>query len=251
MTPDRFRAAAARQTELERAAGQRVETTGSSYPKLVGSVFGNPTVPTSTGAYFSVHPVDVAGTEGEGSPGTLLVDTSRSLLVYVIGSKAPAAGDYLVCRFVGHRWVAERFAKTPPGVLIPGCPCASVPRTLQMSVSNPNLNNRIFQPATLQYYSPVPPQFSALALGSFAFLSTTSFTDDLSTSPFWYYFTCFQGSYALTRVYPKTGTGQPFRDSIRYRWSVVAPGNSCSPFLLNNGTIYTGGNPACVVTISE
>jgi hypothetical protein len=251
MTLDRLRSLSGFQAGLEQAAGQRVEVPVSPYPKLVGCVFGNPTVPTSTGVYYSMHPVDVGGSEGEGNPGVLSVDTSRSFLAYVIGPKAPVAGDSLACWFLGNRWVAERLSRQATGVFLPGCPCTSVPRTLQVSVSKPNSNGHIFHPATLQYYSPVPSQFSSLALGSFAFLSTTSFTDDFSANPFWYLFGCFQGYYALSRVYPGSSTGPAFRDSVRYKWLIGFTGNTCSPFLLSNGVIFSGGDASCVVTMSE
>ena len=251
MTPDRLRTLADLQTWLARTVDQEFDTTVSPYPKLVGCVFGNPQVPTSTGVYFSVNPVDITGLETEGEPGIESVDTSRSLLTYVVGSKVPVAGDYLICSFTGNRWVAERMAKQPTGVFIPGCPCVSIPQTLHMSVSKPTSNYGIFQNCSLQLFNPVPSQFTMLSLGTFAFLSTTSFTDQFSTNPFWYYFSCYQGYYALSRVYAKTNSGPAYVDSIRYRWLAGFFGNTCSPFLLSSGSIFSGGDASCVVTISE
>jgi hypothetical protein len=223
----------------------------SGSPAVVGCVFGNPTLPTLTGEFFSINPVDITGAEIEGRPGTLSTDTSRSWLVYVVGSKAPTAGDYLVCHFTGNRWVAERTNRGPSGQFIPGCPCASVPSTLTMSVSKPLSNYQIFHNCTLQYYSPVASDYAKLALGSFAWLSTETFTDQFSTNPFRYYFSCYQGYYALSRVYAKTNAGPAYVDSIRYRWLAGFFGNTCAPFLLTSGSIFSGGDASCIVTISE
>ena len=45
----------------------------SEYPLLVGRVYGNPTVPTTTNVFVSINPVDVLGTDSEGLAGTLTV----------------------------------------------------------------------------------------------------------------------------------------------------------------------------------
>jgi hypothetical protein len=45
--------------------------------------------------------------------------------------------------------------------------------------------------------------------------------------------------------------GSPYRDTIRYRWLAGYAGNTCSPFLLSNGQIFSGGDASGVVTISE
>ena len=240
-----------RQDDLREQIDTTPPGTAEECPKKLVQVFKEMFVPTTTGVYFATHPVDLLGDETEGGAGTLTPDTSTTMYVYVVGSKAPEEGDNLTAHMVGQRWVAERMNKGPEGVFIPGCPCDSVPKTLTMSVSKPTSNFGIFQPCTLQYYSPVPTQFAGLALGSWAWLSTQSFTDQLSPTPFYYYFTCFQGYYALSRVYPKTSTSPAYVDSIRYRWLAGYLGNTCTPFLLSSGLIFTGGDASCKVTISE
>lgn len=251
MTPDRFRGLRTLQNETEQFSRQRGDGPATPYPSIVGRVFGNPTVPSATGHFFSVHPVDVSGSEAESSPAVLQEDTTRSLLAYVIGTKAPVAGEYLICRFMGNRWVAERMTpQSTHKVFLPGCPCTQLPQTLHMSVSRPETNNHIFQACTLQY-GPTPAGLAPLALGPFSFLSAATFSDDFSSEQFWYYFTCFQGYYMLSRLYLSSVFGSPYRDTTRYTWAIGYPGNTCIPLLLSNGVIFTGGDASCIVTLSE
>ena len=84
-------------------------TKTSTPPAFVGRVFAKGAIPTTTKVFFAVNPVAILGTEAESKPGVLTVDSSTTVLVYVLGTKAPVAGDHLICRFVGYRWVAERF----------------------------------------------------------------------------------------------------------------------------------------------
>jgi hypothetical protein len=90
-----------------------------------------------------------------------------------------------------------------------------------------------------------------LAIGANSYLSTASFTDTSTGDQFWYHFNCYVGYYALTRVYVTSQYGSPYRDLIRYRWPIGTGGNSCKPFLMAYGQLYLGGDPACVVTVSE
>jgi hypothetical protein len=252
MTPEPYRRILDRQTNMQEAAGRRgCVAPLSAFPTLVGQVFANPTVPTSTGQYFSVHPVDVSGPEQEAGAGVLTTDASRTFLVDVVGSKPAVAGDYLICRFVGNRWVADRMGTSqPPGVFIPGCPCALSPATLHMTSSKPQSNNGIFQSAVLQY-GPTPAALLPVVLTPNAYLSTSSFTDPVLNAEFWYYLLCHFGAYVLTRVYVHTPLSSPFRDAIRYTWFVGLPGNTCTPFLLSTGSVFPGGDATCVVTISQ
>ncbi|MGE3818088.1 MAG: hypothetical protein AB7I30_01515 [Isosphaeraceae bacterium] len=223
-----------------------------NHPAVVGRIFANPTLPTQGGRYFSARPVHVGGAEVESGLGTLTPDSARSFLVFVPGASAPAVGDDLVCRFVGNRWVAER---SVPGVgndqvVVPGCPCASSPRVLRMSSSDPLSNNRMFQDATIEYRA-FPAALSPLGLTGEGYLSTLTYTDETSVSPFWYHVTCSQGFYTLTRLYASFAAGPPYRDVVRYKWLMGVTGNTCQPFLLSSGLIYSGGDPSCVVTITE
>ena len=221
----------------------------SEYPLLVGRVYGNPTVPTNNSVFVSINPVDVSGIESEGETGIITVDGSRTILVYLMGSKPVVAGDYVICRFLGNRWVAERLGTSISGISLPGCPCVLVPTTLSMTSSKPSSNNLIFQNATFVYAAP-PPNLAALNLGGKCFLSTQQFKDYSTNDQFWYYFGCYQGLYIITRVYATSLYASPYRDQIRYRWLAGTSGNTCAPFLLSKGTIYSGGDASCVVTIS-
>jgi hypothetical protein len=203
-------------------------------------------------AFYPFYDAKTGGTQTEGSNGTIAAYTGTSPEVLLLpGYTASSYTDDALCEWTGTRWVSDRFGvPLGTGTVIPGCPCNPVPSPLTMTVSNASKNYGIFQNATLQYYSPVPSQFSTLSLGTFAYLSTSSFTDQFSTNPFWYYFTCYQGYYALSRVYPKTSTGPAYVDSIRYRWLAGSFGNTCSPFSLTSGAIFAGGDSSCVVTIT-
>jgi hypothetical protein len=220
----------------------------SQSPAFVGQVFASRTVPATTGCFYSVHPVTVLGTEGESNPGSLTVDTTSTVLVYVMGGRPPVAGDTLVCRFLGNRWVADPLAQNGAGVVIAGCACTAIPNSLSMSSSDPSSNNGMFQNCTLQYGA-TPSQYAGLTIGAQSYLSTASFTDQFNNS-FRYYFYCQGNQFFLTRVYVNSIFGSPFEDTVRYTWTTGSSGNSCSPFLLCNGQIYAGGDATCTVTIS-
>ena len=249
MTADRYTDLRAIDAATWQANRRRNETASVIYPALVGRVYANPTVPKATGAYFSVNPVSVAGTEVEAGSGILSVDGSLSFLVYVVGSNAPVAGEYLICRLVGSRWVAEHMGKSSNKIPVPGCPCL-IPPILNMSVTHPEANLGVFQNAVFTY-STLPPELAPLGLGVKAFISTSAFTDNITLDKFWYRFFCSSGFFCISRVYATSIYGSPFSDSIRYRWLAGQPGNTCSPFLMTNGKIYPGGDPTTVVAISE
>lgn len=218
-------------------------------PVVVGQVFAAKSVPTTTGVYYSVHPVFVAGTEAEGGSGILNVDTSRSFLVYLVGSAPAVAGDSLLCRFIGSRWVAERMSHaTSTMINLLGCPC-QIPSTLTMSVQYPSLNFNIFQNATIQWMA-VPSGLAALQLGPYAFLSTAQFTDELSTDQFRYQLFCSGGFFSITRVFEQSQFGSPFREAYRFRWLPGLYGGTCTPFLFPQGQVFQGGNQGTIVTLS-
>lgn len=224
-------------------------------PSFVGRVVADARQPTAPGYYYLVNPVAILGAEGEGATATLLADATKTALVCVIGTKAASAGDDLICRFVGNRWVAERFGATspppppPPPATIPGCNCTAIPTTLHMSSSGPCVPSD-FQACTLQW-GPTPPEFSSLGLGASCFLSTDVFNDPFTGGTFRYTLGCDTIYFRLSRVYEPTAFGPAYHDSVIYTWRVGDPGNSCAPFLLSAGTIYPGGDNRCIVTISE
>lgn len=218
-------------------------------PAFVGKVYARVAAPTSTGTYFAVHPATVLGAEDESGPGSMSVDLSSTVLVCVMGGRVPVVGDSLICRFAGDRWVAESLFKAGGGAItIPSCYCNAIPPTLTMSSSDPTSNGGMFQNCTLQFGA-TPPEYNALSLGSQCFLSTTSFLDPNGES-FRYYFGCVYASFNLSRVYAQSSLGSPYQDLVRYTWSLGFAGNTCTPFLLSNGRIYSGGDSRCIVTLS-
>ena len=239
-----------RQNDLAAVIGSRVrpDTTGDT-PSLVVSIYDAGSKPSTAPNQFAAHPATVGWTETEGGTYSATVDTAQSLIVTVLGN-APGVGELLLAFLIDGRWVAEKRGTTvPPDVIIPGCPCSSSPRTLTMTSSRPESNNRIFQNATL-VYGPTPTALWPLGIGHSSYLSTTSFTDLTTGDQFWYHFSCYIGYYVLTRVYPTSLYGSPFRDSTRYRWPIGLSGNTCRPFNLIYGQVFAGGDPTCIVTIT-
>jgi hypothetical protein len=220
-------------------------------PCFVGRVYAIQSVPSTADAYFAVHPVSVLGTEAEGNPGALVVNSSATAFVYVIGPSAPKVGDDLVCRFIGNRWVADKSAgSSRVTIAIPGCMCASTPTVLHMVSSKPSSNDGMFQSCTIAY-GPTPAELSDLAIGDYSFLSVESFQDQETGDYFRYLFNCGANLYGITRVYADSILGSPFKDVLRYTWLINYPGNTCIPFLLSAGNVYPGGDATCIVTISE
>lgn len=222
------------------------ECPDSGARSFVGQVFGNPTVPTRTGVFYSVHPVTVSGDETEGGAASIAVDSSVTIVVFVLGSKAPVAGDLLVCTALGSRWFAERMThRDHPAVSLPGCPCTDIPTTLHMVSSDHASNFAIFQDAT--FVRSVPdPAYAALALGAHAWISAESFPDSSTGDLFQYYFACVSTFYIITRIYKASFYGTPYMDVVRYRWAIGISGNACSPFGLNNGVRFVGATPVTV-----
>ena len=85
-----------------RRPGSLLASSGS--PAFVGKVT---TASPMVGHFAAVTPTTVLGGEVAGGAATLTAKPG-SVMVYLLGPAAPATGDYLVCRHVDHRWVAER-----------------------------------------------------------------------------------------------------------------------------------------------
>ena len=221
---------------------------------MIGQVFAVASVPTTTGCYFAVHPVAALGAEAEGGAPTLTADASTTVFAYVGGGRVPVAGDNLICRFIGNRWVAERLLPGGGGgVAVPGCSCASLPATLTMHSSRPTSNGGMFQDGVSIVYGPTPSGYAGLGLGANSYLSTASFLDQYGDS-FRYYFYCQANQFFLSRVYLHStfNAGGNFEDGVRYTWTMTSYGNTCSAgsLTLGNGQIYSGGDASCIVTIS-
>ncbi len=220
-----------------------------SSPIMIGKVFSQTLIPSGTNVYYAVHPVAILGPETEGGAATCTVDSAATFMVCVVGSRSPSMGDYLVCRYVGNRWVSE-ITSARQDVGIGGCECQGTPLTLTMSVNEPTTNNGIFQDSALTWQD-TPAGFAAIVLATKAYLSwPQGYVDQVTGDTFYYYLSCVGNYYTLTRVYLISVYGSPFLDQIRYQWRIDDPGNSCDPFLMTNGQVYNGGNPTCIVTLS-
>ncbi len=136
---------------------------------------------------------------------------------------------------------------TPVTGSLPGCICAAPPATLTMTVSS--CTDGRFNNCTIQW-GPTPSSLGPLNLGANSYLSTTTFEDPQTGDEFHYFLSCFASNIRLSRVFPTSVFGSPFLDSIIYFWSIGLPGNTCTPFSLTNGTVFAGGDPACVVEIT-
>lgn len=145
-------------------------------------------------------------------------------------------------------------ASSTCGVIIDGCPCTNpneVPSTLYVHVSDQTKNYEIFQPATLVYQT-TPAALRTLSISDMAHFSTTSFSDLAEpTETFWYYFLCYGGYYMLTRVYLTYRGGGPHRDIFRYQYLATTSPNTCSPFSLTFGTIFSGADTSETVSIDS
>ncbi len=200
--------------------------------------------------FLLVQPVSVLGVEKEGGVGDLSSLRAAPVPVYLLGPGLPDPGDYLICRFVDHRWVAEKAGRsgTTSGYIpVPQCFCL-VPPTLRMTSADPKANYRMFQSCTIQYQTP-PAEFTALGFTQKIFLSTSTFDDPIAKVPFYYLLSCLYNQFTLTRLYPTSPYGSPYRDAALYTWLVGGYGNSCDPFRLDNGSAFPGSDPTCSVTI--
>jgi hypothetical protein len=77
-------------------------------PRMLVRVYDGGSMPTTTPRVYFTHPVLVTGAESEGGVGTLTVDTTTTVPVVVLGTKAPSVGDYLTAYSCSNRWIAER-----------------------------------------------------------------------------------------------------------------------------------------------
>jgi hypothetical protein len=236
---------------LEHDAARRISSTSPlQFAAFVGRITADSSTATNPSRFYSVNPVSVLGSEGEGNHGSLSVDSSTSVLVYVVGPHAPAVGDDVICRLVSNRWVAERMSKSQPSTVpILGCLCTATPVLLHMTSSNTIADGGMFQNCDIAFI-PTPDDYSLLFLGDSSFLSSESFVDLYTGDTFQYYLTCSSAIYEITRVFVTSIFGSPFKEPARFTWLMFAPGNTCTPFLISNGRVFPGGDPTCVVTIS-
>jgi hypothetical protein len=88
-------------------------------PVRAVQVFAEAAVPTTVPRYFACHPLTTGGTEGEGQALVATPDTAQVLYVAILGPRVPVAGDRLIARLVGPRWVADSGKSTV--VTAPSC----------------------------------------------------------------------------------------------------------------------------------
>jgi len=235
-------------------------------PGFVGKV-------TSTGAnlavgkFFLATPTTILGAEVDGGAGSL-ADGTGPIAVYALGPVAPAAGDYLACRRVDHRWVAEKgtgasnpYANNGAALCCPGSP---IPPTVFLTAHNPpyvpgssiDYDDGYRQSATLTY-SATAPSFLPSNLARldppayysgilYEYPNIHSIPDKPYRIPIIYQLKCHQ---LVAYVYydpPGTWGGG---DQV-YFWSPPpVGGNSCDPYLMVAGAdgsafgySYAGGS---------
>ena len=130
------------------------------------------------------------------------------------------------------------------------CFCSSIPTHLTMASADTSCNFDMFQNDTITYQA-VPADLAGLGIGANAFLGDHLWVDPLSGASFRYLFTCYYNQFLLTRVFPVSPWGSPFRDAVLYTWFIGSYGNTCSPFDLYLGQAYPGSDASCFVTISQ
>lgn len=204
------------------------------------------------GRFYLARPLDVSGATVEGGSASTVDTGGGDWHVRVIGA-VPTPGDVLVARAADFRWHAERRGSggDDDDVPTPGCPCATTPRTITMTSSKPLSNDQIFRDATLQYQDLPDWAITGLALPYQGHLSTETFVDVPTGDRFWYYLTCHQGYYLLTRIFEISVYGSPYRDVVRYRWQGGVAGNTCDPWAMTNGQMFSGGDSSCIVTLTQ
>jgi len=132
-------------------------------------------------------------------------------------------------------------------VVLPGSFCP-VPTILAMTSLDPNCNYGMFQSCTLTYRQP-PAAFAPLSITGPLFLSTAEFFDPIANSYFYYHLFGQYNQFSLTRLYPTSPYGSPFRDGTLFTWLVGGYGNNCNPFYLHNGSSFPGSDATCQVLI--
>ena len=235
-------------------------------PSVLGTVYDGGSIPTTLPKYFLTHPTQPRADQTEGTTITYAVDTTTTRTVAVFGDgpggaigtcAVPAPGTRLISYLINSRWCSCLPPAPGGGTVVspPGCPCASSPATLNMTVVRPDLNNGIFNSCAF-HYGATPANLLPVVLTPMSYLSTTTFTDPVLSIgqpqpvKFSYLLTCYFGAYVLTRVYVTTPLGSPFRDGIRYTWIIgLPPTNKCAPFALPTGTIFSGGDTRTTVSI--
>ncbi len=240
-----------RQLDLAGQLGRGPAGTPAAWPALVGQVV---TSAPAVGTYCRVNVVSVLGAETEGGVAATSVSSGATLAVFLVGPHAPFTGDMLVCRFVGHRWVAESGgAGGGTGQYLSGCPCRNIPSTLYLHVASqptdPMLRSYA-HPATLTY-GPRPADLASYnveGMGYFSEIVETwgpVFGVNTVLDQYRYHFGCDSESgyyYIQGLMVPTSPLDYPNVFAM-VLWEVGGPypGNTCSPFSLTQGGFYNDG----------
>ena len=200
------------------------------------------------GKFLIVNPVAVLGPDVEGGVGTFSVDAATAVPVYLLGPTAPARGDYLICRFVQHRWVTDRPGAAPaanPVIGIAGCTCQGTPASLSLTAiygqdEDAHTYGNSYQSGPLAYYTSAPPYMPQAAFPGAAYYSPATWTDDYGALDY-FRITCYSTQYTLA-IGQFNGTNWQSPSPI-YTWQIGGrPGqvNTCNPFLLGFGRVQQG-----------
>ncbi len=128
LRPLRLRWQAARDLEGDRSRLRnpgRDALSPRGEPRFIGQVVSGGATPAAVDHTFLVLPTRISGSESEGAPGTVVVDSSRPIPVVMVGGRPPVIGEFVVAHATGGRWVAD-LSGSPPSNL-PCSPC-SIPR---------------------------------------------------------------------------------------------------------------------------
>jgi hypothetical protein len=96
----------ARHEALAGIADRTIPATIGSPPRRLVQIYNGGAMGNAPDLFYLSHPVELDGSEIEGSTGTPTADTTQSIPVVVLGH-APSVGDILPAFSVGGRWVAE------------------------------------------------------------------------------------------------------------------------------------------------
>lgn len=222
----------------------------SAMSSFLGQVVNGGSMGTSPLRYYLANPVTPSGAEVEGGTPGLAADAGAKIPFVWLGPGTPAVGARYAIVFARERWVAwSGGVSAGTGPTIPGCSCTDTPARIAMTSAAPSCQGGMFQSDTLTW-GPTPAGYAALGLGDNSYLSDHSWVDANGDS-FRYYLNCSLTNFTLGRVYLTSVFGSPFLDSVRYSWSLAAAGNTCVPFSLTNGQIFTGGDPTCSVSLAD
>lgn len=85
------------------AASRKPGVGARGVPSMVAQTKTITTYPTTAARFYAVAPVDVTGTETEGSSGTFTVATT-TFYALNIGTAIPASGTNVIVTLVDYRW---------------------------------------------------------------------------------------------------------------------------------------------------